>query len=154
MHKLVECLHYRCPKDMPLQRKLTADELSYLEDQGVDTQNLANQQVTVMNPDEYSAYSANQANQQAGIIKGGILPTLRSHAGSLLGGGLGATTAAAVVPEIAASWLGGPVTGIPGTLLGLGAMAAGGFAGSQLGNVVQKGVVEPNLLKMTPQQQA
>lgn len=137
---------------MPQLRQLTPEELQYLGDQGVDTEALSGQQVTVMSPQEYQQYNTDQQSKSAGYIKGGILPTLRAHAGALAGGGMAGTYAMGFAPAVAAG-LGLSATGAGATLgvpLLLG--AAGGLIGSMAGQKAQQ-VVEP-ALGITPQQQA
>lgn len=132
---------------MPTTRKLSPDELDYLQQQGIDTTKLPDQ-VDVLSPDEAQQVQARFDAQQAGVMKGGVVPTLKSHAGSLIGGGL-AGTAAWGTAALAAPETGGASFAIP-----LIASLVSSYVGSQLGNAAQKDIVEPKLLGMTPEQQA
>jgi len=125
---------------MPIKRQLTDEELAELDRQGYDVSQVPKDGVTVLSPEEQQQQALKAQGEQQGQL-GAVGATLKGHAGSLIGGGAGALTAGAVVPAIAASWAGGPVTGIPGTLLGLGAMAAGGLAGSYAGQKAQEAIL-------------
>lgn len=131
---------------MPITRKLTAKELQHLADQGQDTTGLDQQQFDIYTTQELQHQQEVQQAEQAGIVKGGIVPTVKSHAGSLVGGGLagtaGWTAAAALAPE----------TGAMSFLIPAVASAGTALIGSKAGDIIQKKVVEPTL-GMTPQQQ-
>lgn len=132
---------------MPSQRKLTSDELDLLAQQGIDTRPYADRPVTLMTGDEIQQQKAEQASKDAGVVGGGIIPTLKSHAGSLVGGGLAGTAGWGMGAALA------PETG--GLSLLIPALAAVGTSmiGSRAGDVIQKKIVEPNLLGMTPESQ-
>ena len=136
---------------MPTTRKLTPEEIEYLDNQGIDTSNIPDK-VNVYSPEEYQAIQQDKASKAAGMFRGGVLPTVKAHAGELAGGGLGATGGAVALPALATLIAGSvlaPEITVPLTLAG---MVGGGFVGSGAGRAVQKKIVEP-ALGMTPEQQ-
>lgn len=108
---------------------LTQEDLDYLQQQGIDPS-----AVHVMTDDEIKNYQSQQIARK-GIIAGGVIPTLKAHAGSLVGGGLagtaGWTAGAALAPE----------TGLLSLAIPAIASAVTAFGGSALGQQAQKAVV-------------
>lgn len=137
---------------MPTTRLLTPDELTALDEQGIDSAQYAGKPVVLASDDEVASQqqatpSVTTTKQPSSYGKT-IADTLKAHAGQTLGGGGGALAGAE--GGAAVGTLGGPIGTLIGGLVGA---AGGALAGGYGGRKLQEAIVPEDIQKKLEEEQ-